>query len=330
MLKQQSLAWLLAAAMGLNLSPVAGLAEEAKESATPLTIGSGTSYKTTITQESKGELNPDDARQISVLGSRILAHVHNASSLLAEEKADQARTELEHAQNLAKVVREMLPVTVVSTVTHDAQGKEVYRYEDRVQDEQIPIVEGTVNLQVVQPIIEAKREDAAVKGLQLKDADLIHTAVTLNLEYVEGKIRQALVKLDQPEKARADLLAASAIGVSFTTQKEEHPLVGIQAALRLAEQQVREGKYDGAKANLQLARVQLDAYRTLMGEAAGKDARDLEKEIGALQEKTREPGTADKIRGFWNRVTGWFKSEPGTLTADAKGSSKEPGKQKGH
>lgn len=315
MLKQR-LAWLLVGAIGLATSPATLSAPESNEtkaaSANPLTVGTGDRYKTSVSYETKGELKAEDVRQVSVLGSRVLAHVHNAERFLAEEKPDQARPELEHAQTLAIAIREMLPVTVVTTTTTDAQGKEIYRYDDRIQDDQIPIVEGMINVQVVQPIIEARKEDAAVKGLQLADADVVHTAMTLNLEYVESKIRQALARLQEPDKARADLLAASAIGVRFTTRKEDHPLVDIQAALRLAEQQVREGKYDGARANLQLARVRLDAYRTVMGDAAGKDARDLEKEIGVLQEKTREPGAADKIRGFWNRVTGWFKPEPGT------------------
>jgi hypothetical protein len=303
-------------------------AQENKSTApTPTTTGTGERYKTTINQEKKGELKPEDARQISVLGSRILTHVHNATRLLDQEKTDEAKTELEHAQTLAKVVREMLPVTVVSTTTTDAQGKEVYRYEDRVQDDQIPIVEGLINVQVVEPIVEAKKEQASLKGVQLADADLIHTAVLMNLDFVEGKIQQALAKLKEPEKAQTELLAASAIGVRFTTHKEDHPLVKIQAALRLAEQQVREGKHEGAKANLQLARVQLDAYRTLVGEAGAKGAGDLEKEIGSLQEKTREPGAADRIRAFWNRVTDWFTPESGK--AQQTGEPKEENKAKG-
>lgn len=254
-LKQQTIAWLRAGALGLALLPATLSAQESKgDAAAPATTGSGDRYKTTISQETKGELKPEDARQISVLASRILAHVHNAARFLGEEKTDQARAELEHAQTLAKIVREMLPVTVVSTTTTDARGKEVYRYEDRVQDDQIPIVEGLINVEVVQPIVEAKKEQAALKGLQLADADLIHTAVLLNLDYVESKIRQALAKLKEPDKARSELLAASAIGVRFVTHKEDHPLVNVQAALRLAEQQVREGKHEGAKANLQLAR----------------------------------------------------------------------------
>jgi hypothetical protein len=209
------------------------------------------------------------------------------------------------------VVHDLLPVTTVSTITTDSQGKEVYRYDDRVQNDQIPIFEGMINVEVVQPIIDAKKEQASLKGLQLAEANLIRTTMLLDLPYVESKIARALVKIDEPNTALIALLAAQSDGVRFSAHKEDDPLVQIQAALRLAEQQVREEKFDGAKANLKLASVQLDAYRTLVGDAAGKRASELQQEINALQEKVGEPGSADKIRDYWNRVTGWFKQETG-------------------
>lgn len=312
--KLQPLAWILAGALVCLLEPATVSAEENKTGpAASTTTGSGDHYKTTVTQETKGELKPEDARQISLLGSRILAHVRNASRFLEEDKAEQARGELENAQTLTKVVREMLPVTTVSTTTTDAQGKTIYHYDDRVQDDQVPIIEGLIRLEVVEPIVEAKKEQAAIKGLQLADADLIHTSALLNLDYVEGKIHVALAKLKEPEKAQAELAAIPTVGVRFVTHKEDHPLVKIQAALQLAEQQVRESKFEGAKVNLQLARLQLDAYRALVGDSGSKGASDLEKEIATLQEKTREPGAADKIRGFWNRITDWFQPESGKV-----------------
>jgi hypothetical protein len=69
-----------------------------------------------------------------------------------------------------------------------------------------------------------------------------------------------------------------------------------------------------------LARVQLDAYRTIVGEIPAKAALDLNQEINAIRDKVREPGAADKIREYWNRVAGWFKQEPG----EAQQSSPTP------
>src|SRR4028119_110790 len=101
MLKQQSIAWLLAGAMMLAPAKLAGQETKSTETS-PVTVGTGEKYQTTITREAKGELKPEDARQVSVLGSRILAHLHNGARFLAEPKPDQARTEHGPAQATAK------------------------------------------------------------------------------------------------------------------------------------------------------------------------------------------------------------------------------------
>ena len=130
--------------------------------------------------------------------------------------------------------------------------------------------------------------------------------------------------LGKPKEALAALKEAQDQGVNHSAHKENDPLLAAQSALRLAEQQVRDGKFEGANANLQLARVQLEAYRTLVGEAAGQSVTQLDQEINGLQQKIREPGATDKIRGFWNRVTGWFNVEPGTVhqTTEKEASAK--------
>jgi hypothetical protein len=316
-LKQQIMTWLLAGALGLAFAPAA--MTEQVEGETSATTGSGDRYKTTITEVTRGELKPEDSRQVSVLGSRVLVHVNNAARFLDKGSADEAKTELGSAQTLIKLVREILPVTTVSTSIKDTQNSEVYRYEDRVQDDQIPIIEGLINIDVVQPLVDAKKEQANLKGVKLADVDLIHTAVLLDLAYVEGKIVRALEHLNEPEKARSELVTAVSNGIRFTLNKKDDPLVRVQSALRLAEQQVREGKHEGAKANLAIARVQLDAYRTVVGDASATVAVDLEKEIAALEDRTREAGAADKIREFWNRVSGWFTLEPGTARQTTEG-----------
>ena len=140
-MNQWSVGWVIAVAIALA-APVAAVAAEETAAKTDHTstskTGSGERYTTTITSKAEGELKPEDFRQVSVLGSRILTHVNNAARFLAEEKADNAKAELEKAQTLAKVVHDLLPVTTVSTITTDSQGKEVYRYDDRVQNDQIP------------------------------------------------------------------------------------------------------------------------------------------------------------------------------------------------
>ena len=166
----------------LAFASVTAWAAEENKNSNSTTTGSGQRFTTTVTQKTEGELKPEDMRQVSMLGSRILTHANNAARFMALQQADKAKTELEQAQKLAGVIRQLLPVTVVNTTVKDAKGNEVYHYEDRVQNDRIPIYEGLINVSVVQPIVEAKKEQAALKGLQLADADLIHTSVLLDLE----------------------------------------------------------------------------------------------------------------------------------------------------
>ena len=275
------------------------------------TYGSGKQYKTTIERHSEGELSAEDLHQASLLTSQMLIHLNEAAQQVADGQGSEARSKIERAESLAKVVRNLLPVTVVTTVVKDTQGKEVYRDVQRVQDDQIPIFAGAVAVEVVEPIVEAKEDEATLKGVKLADADLIRTGMLVDLSYVERKLKRATDLISKPQEAAAELALAQTQGVRFYAHKEDSPLVEVQHALRLAERQVREKKYEGAKANLQLAKVQLEAYRALVDDAAGKPVADMEKEIQKLSGELQSPGTADKIRGMWDRVVGSFKREAG-------------------
>jgi hypothetical protein len=302
-------------AMALCLGSLAlsGPILQAAEQANPTSssYGSGKNYKTTVERKSGGELSAEDLHQASLLSSQMLVHLNAAATHCLDGKGDSAKPEIEKAQALAGIIRSLLPVTTVTTTVKDAQGTEVYRDEQKVQNDQIPIFSGSIALEVVEPIVEAKRDQAAVKGLKLADADVIHTAMLADLSYLERKLARAAQLLNKPEDAAAQLALAQAVGIRLSMHKEDSPLVEVQHALRLAERMVQEKKYDGAKANLQLAKLRLEAYRGLVGTAEAKPAADLEKEIEKISGEIEKPGVADRIRGTWNKATSWFKRESG-------------------
>ena len=169
--------------------------------------------------------------------------------------------------------------------------------------------EGQVALEVVEPIVEAKRDEAALKGLKLAEADVIRTSVLVDLGFVERKLKRATELIAKPKEASDELAQAQSQGVHFYTHKEDSPLVDVQHALRLAERMVREKKYEGAKANLQTAKLQLEAYRALVGDVAGQSAATLEKDIQKLSGELQTPGSAEKIGGMWDKVASWFRRE---------------------
>lgn len=213
------------------------------------------------------------------------------------------------------MVRDLLPVTTATTVVTDAGGKEVYRDVDKVQDDRIPLYSGMLAMEVVEPIMDAQAKDAAIKGLRLADANVIHTAVLADLGYIERKLNRAAALLDKPEDALAQLVLAQTQGIEMIVNQADSPLVQVQHALRLAERMVGEGKHDAAMENLKLAQAQLGAYRVLLGQEAGQVVKRLEDDIAALMSKTEEKGAPEKIRGFWERAVKLFREEPGQAHA---------------
>jgi hypothetical protein len=315
---------LVLSAVGLALSgPISLQAAEQATNSTTGTYGSGKNYKTTVERQSEGELSAEDLHQASLLSSQLLMHLNAAATHCIDAKGDSAKLEIEKAQSLAGIVRKLLPSTTVTTVVKDAQGKEVYRDVQKVQDDQIPIFSGQIAVEVVEPLVEAKKDQAALKGLKLADADIIHTSMLVDLGYIDRKLARAAQLLNKPDEAAAQLALAQNVGVRFTAHKEDSPLVEVQHALRLAERMVQEKKYDGAKANLQAAKLRLETYRGLVGANEAKPAADLEKEIEKVSGEIEKPGVADKIRGMWDKATSWFTRESGQARETVPAENKE-------
>lgn len=280
-------------------------------STTTTQTGGGT-YTTTVKRQTAGELSTEDFRQVTMLGSQILTHIGAASDYLVDENEAQAREELRHAQTLINVIRDLLPTTTVTTVVTDADGQAVYRYEQKVQDDQIPLYDDMVAVDVLQAMVDKKEEDAALRGLRLADAQLIHTSAMLDLPYVERKVNRAIKLLDKgPDDSIEQLLFAYSRGVRLKMNKEDDPLVKAQAAIRLAERMTREGKHEAADENLKLAKLHLETYRSVVGEQGQGKIKELQREIQKLAGRTDEPGASEEIQGFWDRITGWFSNEEG-------------------
>lgn len=273
--------------------------------------GSGDLYRTTVEQHTEGALSAQDLHQVSLLTSRVVGHLNEAVQDLLDQNPDAAKREIEQGLKLSTVVREILPVTTLTTVVRDAGGKEVYRDVDTVQNDRIRLHEGMIAVEVVQPIIDARERDATVKGLRLADAQVIYTSVLADLGYIERKLKRAAALLEAPEDALAQLALAQTRGVAFVTNPTDHPLVEVQQALRLAERMVEEGKHEAARDNLQLAQMQLGIYRSLLGPEAARTVKQLEDAINALMPKVEDHSAAGKIRGFWEQTVSWFREEPG-------------------
>lgn len=314
-------------AVGLSCG-AAGQAEDAYTT----TAGSGERFQTMIERSTSGRLSQEDLRQVTILGSRLLLHLNHATEYLVDERTEEAAQEIEYGRQLARIIGEMLPITRVRTEVRNAENQVVYEYAEEVQDDQIAIYEATLMIETVAPIVEAKKEEVRLQGLTLQDADFLYTSALLDLSYVERKLNRAAQLLDDKnvEAALDQLVLAQTHGLELVVNREDSPLVKAQAALQLAERMVGNDRVEGAKANLKLAELYVDSYRTLVGDAAGDEIEAVCRKLEDLRMSLDSGGMIDPaardesrgiIRGLWNAVTGWMTKEPGQVTV---GGSEEP------
>ncbi|MGB5834965.1 MAG: hypothetical protein WBG92_23685 [Thiohalocapsa sp.] len=315
----------LSLSVGMNLAAASDAQEsQVKRDQSTITTGSGERFQTTVSRQTEGTLSAQDLHQVSLLGSRIINHLNEATEGLIDQDPSTAKSEFEKARRLTEVVRELLPVTTVTTVVTDASGEEVYRDVDKVQDDKIALFEGMIALEVVEPILDAKSEAAALNGVRLADADVIHTSMLADLSYIERKLNRAAALFEKPDQALAELMLAQVEGVELSVNKVDDPLVEVQQALRLSERMVEEGHHEAARENLRIAQFQLGTYRSLLGAEDAEVVQALADDIAALMPKTEGSGAASQIRGFWERAVSWFQQSPGQadiVTGTADGSA---------
>jgi hypothetical protein len=224
---------------------------------------------------------------------------------------------LEQGVALIDVIHRLLPTTILTTVVHDNDGKEIYRGVDRVQEDRIPLHEGLVAVNTLEPITNAKQDDGSVQGIRLADATLVHTSVLVKLDYLESKLNRALKLLqDKPEDALTQLVLAQSRGLDYILNKQDDPLVKAQMALQLAERMAEEGRPEAAKANLKLANNLLELYRGLTAPGDSEQITKLQEEIAKLQGDIGRKDAARSIRAYWDRVASWFVRKPGEMRAN--------------
>jgi len=277
-----------------------------------ITMGSGAKYTTTVECQTEGELSADDFREVSTLGSHIVGHLNNAIEYLEDNNIEKSGKELDKAQQLSNIIRNMLPTTTVTTIVKDTKGNEVYRTKELVQDDMVPIYDDMIAVDVVQPIENAKKREVTLKGLKLADAEVVHTSILVDLRYVDRKMKRAKsLMAEESQKALEELLLAQTVGTRFSVSEEDSSLVKAQQALRLAERMVSEKKFEGAETNLDLAKFHLDAYKALVGKERQGEVETMQKEIDRLFGTLEQKDSGSKVRDLWGRVTNWFSHEPG-------------------
>ena len=303
--------------VAILVTPTVWAGEKQKTENSTIT-GSGDKYKTTVTQQSKGQISSEDLRQVSLLASQVLVHVNKGEQAIELGNSDSAKAEIKNAEKLIDIVHKLLPANLITTTVQDAKGNEVYKNTETTQDDVVPLYQDVETVDIFNDILNAKK--AQLKGEELIGTININATMVADLGYIERKVQHAMQLLDdnKSDEAREQLFLAKSYGVDVSFSETESPLVDAQKAFSLAEQMVNEKKYDAATANLKLAKIKLQEYSELKGKAGNDDVKQLAKDIDNLVDQIKQNGSGSKIHALWNKATGLFEKHPSQATPTKK------------
>jgi hypothetical protein len=236
----------------------------------------------------------------------------------------RARNEVDKGQQALQVIRAMMPRTIVHTRTTAPDGKVAYEDDRELRESRIPLFEGMLQARTFAPILAAKREHEAeateIAGIRVVDSEAVSTEVTADFNIVEAQLSRAARALEEnkPDEAAKALAWAQVQGVGFRTHKEDTPLAEARDAIWLAKRALEENNTIQARANLNVARQQLEFYRQVLPEDKRQDVTQMMTEVGQLEAKLRQEANqpannADRTHQgnaaarWWDQINSWFK-----------------------
>jgi flagellin-specific chaperone FliS len=290
------------------------------------TFGTAGGYRTEVTSQTRGTLSQEDRRQVSLLMAQVFQHVDEARRAVDAADVKRARQEVHKGGQALRVIRDLLPRTTVHTKTTAPDGKVVYEDDREVQESRISLFEGMLQARTFAPILAAKKEQESeaddVAGIQVIESEAVTTEVIADLNLIEAQLHRAVKALEdnKPEEASKALAWAQVQGVGFHSHREDTPLAEARDAIWLAKRALEENNTVQARANLNIARRQLEVYRQVLPEDQRKDVTQMLTEVSQLEailrqeanqaqpashaERTSQGNSAAR---WWDQVNSWFK-----------------------
>ena len=149
-------------------------------------------------------------------------------------------------------------------------------------------------------------------------ADINYTSLRLDVDLTRRLLREAKKSLTDGDPKQADVALSNLQAMAVLLEYDEIDLPLAQAAdnLKLAETEMKVGRYDAAKAALDAANDELEKYEKQTGETRSKEVKALHKEIRELtldldRGKPSEEDAqrhASRISDWWGRATKWFRN----------------------
>ncbi len=204
---------------------------------------------------------PTEVVNVTALANSVMDHTIKARTAIAAGDAAAARGEVDAGLRQATEAREAL----------EASGKPLVA----------PLSEEVETTSTIGPMKRGKPID---RKASVRDVEVEHRSVTLDVGMAQDKLAAARAALDRGDMAAADAqLAALAGGAEQQVMLQDPALLKARANLLLARTRVEQGRYKDAQAPLRTAAKTLGENSTMGRDIAGYAKRIRRDNVGALE-----------------------------------------------
>ncbi len=259
-------------------------------------------------------IKPDIATEVSKeyqeqlrSANLMLGRISLALMALDHGAVDIAKADVAEALKLATALEKGAPeVKSKETVSF---GKLSYELEGKTKNFYVPIVDDSFMVHGLE-----KRGKAKDSKLRETDAVTVHTHVLLDVRKAVSGLTEAKAALESGEPSKAGKALNGILNAAIGSEVAvTDPLQTVHDNLVLAENLLREKRYDAARFALKYARKGLGDYARHGDEKA--HAEQLQKDIDGLSEQLRKEDptvlqkSADTVKGWVAAVKKWHRPE---------------------
>jgi hypothetical protein len=286
-------------------------------------------------------ITAQDEEVISSAATKVLRHIAQARADLKNEDGDAAKTQLDKAETLLKIIQVSMPVNKVKDRIWVAKKHLEYENSQEIIPDLVPIYSSLDELEDFMPVAQAKQHlDKAKEHLKKKDkqkakeeldatdAALVYTEIDLPLSITRQRVASAQADIAKGNLAQAgETLKSAEDSVSFMSVNVDEPLTVAKSSLWSAIRNYSAKAYDQTKADLKNAIKYLQTAAQSADQTTSREAAKLAKEAKALEDKvtSQSAETAKQLDHLWHHTaalsersleymsTGWSN-----LRADSK------------
>lgn len=287
----------------------------------------GTTPRIQATTETKVSRTATDSEQraISVAGGRILVHVDRARHNLMDKNKEEAKSELDQALKLVRIIKNAAPK--YKTTTDITSGDEHYESDIEFTPRYVTLAADQYVDDIISPVAQAKAKKRSGRYVKatgqtsddkaVADASFVtYETISLDLIAADRLLTGAMSDITSGDltvaNTKLESLQDNAVLISADTV--ELPLLEAASNLDLARIELGKGNEMAALETLTKASARLKAYEKIAGNSKAKEVNALHHEIDELTKQLESESDlksamkkADKkISEWWRRALSWY------------------------